>query len=467
MTTPLPVGFRLELDATSKQLRDGLWFGGSPPRVIRLTGPGRAAWGELHRHGVVDRRTGVLARRLVDAGIAHPVPPAGHSAAVTIVVPAYERADDLDRCLAALGTTHPVVVVDDASADAVRVATVCTDHGATLVRREVNGGPGPARNTGLEHVRTPVVAFVDSDCVPPRGWLEPLLAHLADPLVAAVAPRVTALAGDTWAGRYTRERSSLDLGEQPARVAPRTRVAYVPTAALVVRRSALDELGTAFDETLRVGEDVDLIWRLHAAGKRVRYDPSVQVPHREPADWPALLGRRFRYGTSAGPLARRHRGALTPLVLHPWPTLAVTAALARRPVVAGAAAMAGAAATARTLHTADVPTTGLLPAMGRAVQQTFLGVGRYATQFATPLLIAALPKRQLRFAALALLLAPPMSAWTASRRRLDPLRYAVGAIADEVAYGAGVWTGCARARTAAPLRPVVIWRPLRIDARRS
>ena len=58
-----------------------------------------------------------------------------------------------------------------------------------------------------------------------------------------------------------------------------TRVAYVPTAALLVRRAAL---GDGFDESLRNGEDVDLVWRLIEAGWRVRYEPAVQVGTASP-----------------------------------------------------------------------------------------------------------------------------------------------------------------------------------------
>ena len=48
-----------------------------------------------------------------------------------------------------------------------------------------------------------------------------------------------------------------------------TKVSYVPTAALLVRRAALDSVtpggGAVFDPALRYGEDVDLVWRLHDA----------------------------------------------------------------------------------------------------------------------------------------------------------------------------------------------------------
>ncbi|WP_158890818.1 mycofactocin biosynthesis glycosyltransferase MftF [Amycolatopsis anabasis] len=463
--TPVPAGFRIDLDKNTRQVADGLVFGGSPARVVRLTAAGRAAWRELAGGPVTSHAGGVLARRLTDAGLAHPVPPEPDTPAeVTIVVPVRDRAELLTRCLAGLDGRHPVLVVDDGSADPAAIAAVAATHGAKLVRRDVNGGPGAARNTALDHVSTDLVAFVDSDCVPTEGWADRLAAHFADPLVAAVAPRVRALAPDTWAGRYTRAASSLDLGDRPARVAPGTRVPYVPTAALVARRAALRDAG-AFDPALRVGEDVDLVWRLHAAGRVIRYVPDVHVHHHEPATWKGILGRRARYGTSAAPLALRHPDVMAPLVLHPWPALTVGASLARRPLLAALAFGGSVGGMVRTLRAHDVPADGVVRAMATAVHQTWLGCGRYGTQFAAPLLVSLLvPRGWGRRAAVAsLLLGPPLTAWVRSRPGLDPVRYTAAAIADDLAYGAGVWAGCLTHRTIAPVRPAFVRRPLRFD----
>lgn len=470
--TPLPPGFRIELDPDARQLADGLWFGGSPARVLRLTAAGQAAWRELEAGPVTSTTAGTLARRLTDAGLAHPVPPTPAGAPdLTVVVPVRDRAELLDRCLAGLDGRHPVLVVDDGSRDPAAVAAVAAAHGAKLVRRDVNGGPGAARSTGCEHVSTDLIAFLDSDCVPAGDWADRLAAHFADPLLAAVAPRVRALAPDTWAGRYTRAAGSLDLGDRCARVAPGTRVSYVPTAALVARRSALSALaagGPVFDPELRVGEDVDLVWRLHAAGFRVRYAPDVTVDHHEPTSWPGLLGRRARYGTSAAPLALRHPKALAPLGLHPWPALTVGALLARRPLLAAAAFGGSVGGMTRFLRANDVPANGVVRAMATAVHQTWLGCGRYGTQFAAPLLAALLVpggrRRWGRRAAVAsLLLGPPLTAWAKRRPELDPVRYTTAAIADDLAYGAGVWAGCLAERTTVPLRPALVRRPLKID----
>jgi mycofactocin system glycosyltransferase len=488
----LPAGFCLTPDPGSRQLDETTLFGGSPARVLRLSRAGAAALAELRSGPVRSRAAATLARKLTDAGLAHPRPPELPARPdVTVLIPVRGRPMLLDRCLAALGPGYPVLVVDDGSADPAAVAAVAAAHRARLLRRPASGGPGAARNTGLAEVTSDLIAFLDSDCVPEPDWIERLAAHLADPAVAAAAPRIVPLpAGPGWAGRYTAANSCLDLGDQPARVAPGHRVGYVPTAALVVRRAALAALAppdAVFDPGLRWGEDVDLTWRLHAAGWRIRYEPAARVGHHEPAGWPGLLARRFRYGTSAGPLGRRHPGAVAPLVLHPWPALTVAGLLAGNPAVAGLGFAGSVLAMRATLHRAGLPARGVLPAMLAATRQTWLGTGRYATQFTAPLIAGAVLARRgapagahapgwrllapargrtadrwwRRAAAASLLLGPPLATWLARRPALDPARFAVAQLGDDMAYGAGVWAGAIRARTAAPVRPAIAWRPLR------
>jgi mycofactocin glycosyltransferase len=469
----LPPGFGVVIDPGTKQVDEDTLFGGAPARVLRLSRIGRAALAELRAGPVRSDAAGRLARKLTDTGLAHPRPPELTSRPdVTVLIPVRDRAVLLGRCLSALGSSYPVLVVDDGSEDPGAVADVAAAHGAALVRRPVSGGPGAARNTGLLGVATGLVAFLDSDCVPEPGWIERLAAHLADPAVAAAAPRMVAVpAGPSWAARYTTAACCLDLGVAEARVVPGTRVAYVPTAALVVRRAALAGGGSVFDPALRWGEDVDLVWRLHAAGWRIRYEPAARVSHHEPDGWAALLARRFRYGTSAAPLALRHPGQVPPLVLHPWPALTVASLLAGRPEVAGLGFTGSVLAMRRAVRRAGLPARGVVPAMLDGTRQTWLGIGRYACQFGAPVLAAALvapggrspARRWARRAAVAsLVLGPPLTAWSARRRSLDPVRYVLGHLADDVAYGAGVWAGALRARSLAPVRPVIAWHPFRV-----
>jgi len=487
---PLPTGFSIVFDPQTQFVGADVLFGGSPPRLLRLNPAGQRALAELRGGPVRSAAAGKLARRLTDTGMAHPRPPGAGPGGrlpgtpdITVVIPARDRPAHLDRCLAALGRSYPVIVVDDGSRQAGEIAALCRRHGATLIRRPSSGGPGPARNDGLAQVSTRLVAFLDSDCEAGPEWIASLAAHFADPLVAAVAPRVRPITGPGSAGRYLAARAPLDMGPQEGRVLPLTRLSYVPTAALLVRRGALaaDASGAAarssagpgsagpFDAGLRYGEDVDLVWRLAEAGWRVRYDPAASVSHAEPATWARVLGRKFRYGCSAAPLARRHPGQVPPLVLQAWPTAAVAALLARRPVAALAAYGAGTGQLVRLLHGWNVPPKGVLRPMADSVLQTWLGAGRWTIQYALPVAVAGLARPGgrtartrlgRRLAVASLLAGPPLAEWRRSRPALPAAAFSLGYLADEMAYGAGVYRGAARERLLSPLLPAVAWRPL-------
>ncbi|WP_157260601.1 glycosyltransferase [Patulibacter minatonensis] len=505
-STPRAAGLDVPVALSAGTRRSGggrVLAGGMPRRILRLSAAGATTLDALLEGWPVGPAGAGLARSLVDAGALDPVPVAGAPRpAVTVVIPVRDRAEELDRCLTALGTADPVVVVDDGSTDPAWLAAVAGAHGARLLRRDENGGPAAARNDGLRLVETPVVAFLDSDCVVPTGWLDALGGHFADPLVAAVAPRVASAGGGDAGGRtgpvaahrgaasddvdvahppsglestgrgappsavrtltggrrptrttlarFTAVRSPLDLGPRAASVRPGGPVPYVPTAALLVRR---DALGAGFDPALRFGEDVDLVWRLHDAGRRIRYDPRVVVRHAEPGSWRALLHRRYRYGTSAAPLAARHEGRLTPLVLRPWPTAAVALALAGRPRAAGVVALAQTVVLGRTVRAAGGPAAIAVPWGGEALLMTAEASGRAAIQLAGPALAAGLLRRRTRRAAATLVLAASArGAWRA-RAHIDPIRWTLASAADEAAYGLGVWRGAWRHRTWAPVRP--------------
>jgi hypothetical protein len=142
--------------------------------------------------------------------------------------------------------------------------------------------------------------------------------------------------------------------------------------------------------------------------------------------------------------------------LRPLPTAAVAAALARRPVLVAAAVLASAAELGRTFVPRGVPPAQCLRWSAGGVGWTLVGVGRAVTMLAGPaLLVLALARPRTRAAAATLALAPPVVEWWQRRPPLDPVRWAVASVAEDVAYGAGVWAGCVAARSFAPLLPAV------------
>ena len=391
-----------------------------------------------------------LARRLLETGIALPVPSGGPGPQdVTVVIPVRDRAAELTLCLSGLGLGgrrgYRILVVDDGSRDPAAVASVAAAAGAACLHRPVNGGPAAARNTGLAAVDTPLVAFLDSDCVPAPGWLDGLLPHFADPVVAAVAPRIvpyepevaTESARDWlaqgWLAQYEGVSSTLDMGAVPSIVRPGAKVSYVPGAALVLRTGAA-RAADGFAEHLPVGEDVDFVWRLAARGWQVRYEPAATVAHQHRVRLSSWFARRMDYGTSAAPLELRHPGTLPALAMSGWTAAAWTAAAAGWPVLGPLAChdrhrdhrrghrVAGPPAAPLT-GDQTWPVATRLAAGGTVAAGRLLGstLSRAWWPVALPVAVAV-PRLRLPLAALTL--APPILGW-AERLPLDgpgPLR---------------------------------------------
>ena len=484
---------RLHLDRrggrrAAGQLVGGMLVGGQPTRVLRLGGPAAAAvarWrtgpaipadradgGEVHGlqvcggdaagtqvlgdvggcelHGDAELR---LARRLHDAGLGILRVDPGHRLDdVTVVVPVRDRADELARCLATIGQCGRLLVIDDGSCDAGPVAEVAQAAGAELLRRATNGGPAAARNTGLAAVRTPLVAFVDSDCTMPEGWLEELLPSLLAG-TAVVAPRIVGAGGGSLLARFERGGGPLDLGPRAAPVRPGGRVGYLPAAVLLCRR---DELGAGFDPELRVGEDVDLMWRLAEAGYQVRYVPSVVVRHQTRAGIIAWVRQRHGYGRSAALLDLRHPGALTPARLSRWSLPGLVAMSLGRWGWLAAAVIASSVGLRQRLP--DVPGR-TLEATRLAAEGQLLTVLGLAHALARPWLPAtvglAVGSRRARRLAVTTVAVQLLRAAPNRSRDLDPLRWALLHLADDLAYASGVWRGACAYRRPGVLLPQV------------
>lgn len=121
---------------------------------------------------------------------------------VSVVIPAYNEARDLPRCLATLlDQTHrptEIIVVDDGSTDDT-VAIARAFSGVTLVRGE-HAGSGAARNRGAATATGAVLAFLDADMRFARDFLACLVAPIAAGEIGTFhATEYVANTGERWA----------------------------------------------------------------------------------------------------------------------------------------------------------------------------------------------------------------------------------------------------------------------------
>ena len=321
-----------------------LLIGGEPFAIVRLARGGRRRGGRLasraHRSERMLAQPGGSRAPWWRANLALPVPPAGGSRRGVRggAGPRPPRAARAPARGAGRRRRRSARSSSSTTARPTRgaIRRVTERCGAELVRRERAGGPAPRATPASPAPTAPLVAFVDSDCVPRPGWL------------AAAAP---ALRGPGCRARRAARRPAQRAGRQRgralrggplgARPRPASGARCRPAAgcrSCPARRWSRGARRSAPASTTRLagGEDVELVWRL--AGRRRGVATSLRA-------WSSTTSARTlrrlapapRWPTaaSAAPLARRHPACARPLGVSPWTAAAWAAAGLRRPARGG------------------------------------------------------------------------------------------------------------------------------------
>jgi hypothetical protein len=206
---------------------------------------------------------------------------------ITVVLATRNRAAAAPRAAAAImRSAYPdfrLCIVDqsDDAATRIALARIARDPRITLVTASARG-LAAARNQGIRHSHTPLVAFTDDDCVATPQWL----AAIADAF--ALDPAIGVIFGTVAAPAYDRARGFI-----PAYGVARAFTAHSVAqksliegfgASMAVRRTTWETLG-GFDElmgagsALCAGEDTDFAIRALIAGYKVHETPAAVVTH--------------------------------------------------------------------------------------------------------------------------------------------------------------------------------------------
>jgi GT2 family glycosyltransferase len=221
-------------------------------------------------------------------------------AKTSIVIPSYNRPEQLRRCLRSLALLNDrnfnIVVVDDGSTEPL--SNVCAEFGDRVhYVRQVNRGPASARNTGVGSTSAEFIAFTDDDCQPHAEWLTSLRAAHGGRQERLVGGKVVnALQGN----RYSEASQLLvdflysyydaGTGSSP----------FFASNNLACSRLAFERMG-GFDESfpLAAAEDRDFGMRWRDAGGQLVYAPEAVVDHAHELSLRKFWRQHANYGAGA------------------------------------------------------------------------------------------------------------------------------------------------------------------------
>ena len=426
---------------------------GSPLKIFRFSSAARSVLEAIEKRDEISVAATNTLHRLIDAGAIHPILESIKTSLqpsdVTVVIPVHnEDVLRLNALISKISAAHEVLLIDDGST--IPLADI---NGARVIRREVADGPAAARNTAVDLVTTSITFFLDADTsLADDSWTK-LLAHFEDSSVGVIAPRIASEPGTTLLHRYEASESPLDLGSEPARIRKNSRVSYVPTAALMIRTDLLRE-HRGFDESLRYGEDVDLVWRLLEADVVCRYEPAVTVHHSPRASLLDAWKQRVSYGSAAAPLDQRHRGAATPLRINRWSAGAWGTLASGYPLIGLIIGAASTVALERKISSQPDSRQLALRLAGRGNIHAGRMIAQAVTRTWWPIaLLLSLCSRRARRVTCAAIVLPSLMSWFTKKPKVDPVSYCALKLADDVAYGTGVWKGVIATRDLGALTP--------------
>jgi GT2 family glycosyltransferase len=217
---------------------------------------------------------------------------------VTVIVVSWNALGLLQKCLpSVVASRYPnfeVVLADNGSSDGSAEWVEKTFPDVRVLRHGANLGFCAGNNRALEQTEGDYAVLLNNDVEVDPDWIAHLVdAADSDPRIAAAQPKLLQFDNRTrfeYAGAagghldrfgypFARGRVFFDLEEDTGQYDQAADIFWATGAALLLRRSALDEVGL-LDEAFEFHmEEIDLCWRLRSAGYRIVVAPLARAFH--------------------------------------------------------------------------------------------------------------------------------------------------------------------------------------------
>ncbi len=234
--------------------------------------------------------------------------------AVSVIIVTWNALPLLRQCFPSVAATQydnlEIVVADNASTDGSVEWLEQAYPSTRVIRHPENWRFARGNNEAIRQTTSPYVVLLNNDVEVTPDWLKPLVREMNEnPDVAAAQPKLLrhdhrdsfeyagASGGfiDFLGYPFTRGRIFDTMEDDRGQYDDARDVFWASGAAMMLRRSAIEEVGLLDEQFEMHMEEIDLCWRLHRKGYRVRVVPESIVHHIGGGSLPKGNARKTYY----------------------------------------------------------------------------------------------------------------------------------------------------------------------------
>ncbi|MFC1887847.1 glycosyltransferase [Candidatus Cloacimonadota bacterium] len=242
---------------------------------------------------------------------------------ISIIVPVFNRADEIDNFLASFLNQNEaefeVIIVDDGSTDNLKdvIQKYAQELKITYYFQQ-NQGPGAARNLGMSKASGDYYVFIDSDCTVPENYIKNLITHISEDEFDAFGGPDTYLPDFPPFLKAVNYSMTSFLGTGGTRGSKGKSVAkYYPRSFnMGIKKEVYKKIGGM--NKLRHGQDMDFSNRIYKAGFKVKYLHDVLVYHKRRTSPRRFFKQIFNWGVARINLGRIDKNMLKPVHCLPF-----------------------------------------------------------------------------------------------------------------------------------------------------
>lgn len=251
----------------------------------------------------------------------------------SVIVPTYNRLDEIRELIQSLEKQvlskdkFELIIVDDGSTDATEEYIHNIIEKGTLncsFYKQDHKGPGPARNTGMEHAKGEYYVFVDSDCIADENWLNAYDEQINEPVAGFGGPdKVRADFSPLQKAIDYSMTSFITTGGIRGSSKKKISKYYPRSFNMGVHAEVVEKIG-GFG-TLRHGQDIEFTHRIRSQGETVKVIDAVVYHKRRTSLW-RFFKQVYNWGVARINLYKIDKGMLE--AIHFFPFLGTSVILA-------------------------------------------------------------------------------------------------------------------------------------------